>query len=270
VATYLIGDIQGCYGPLSRLLDTIRFDPASDRLWGCGDLVNRGGKSLKVLRLLHGLGGAFRTTLGNHDLHLLASHHGHPDGNVPNREFRKILRSGDRDELVEWLEGMPLAHWFEEHGLLLVHAGVIPQWDLEETLGHAARVSAAIRGTEKTDYFRNMYGPRPRKWRPDRQGWKQLRFLTHVLTQVRFCRADGKLLPNASGPPGTQRKGYLPWFDHAGRRTAGIRIAFGHWAALGLRVRDDIVALDSGCVWGGKLSAFRLEDQQVIQVSAKA
>ncbi len=269
--TYLLGDVQGCYEPLQRLLEKVNFDPASDRLWGCGDLVNRGGQSLEVLRLLHGMGGSFRTTLGNHDLHLLACHYAHPDGHVSkrklsNKEFRAILNAPDRVELMHWLQHMPLAHWFADHQLLLLHAGVIPQWDVQQTLECAGTVESVLRSGKCKKFLRKMYRPAPRRWRQDRSRWKQLRFVTQVLTRLRFCNAKGIVLHYASGPPGSQPKGYVPWFELKKRRTKKVRIAFGHWAALGLRINKKIIALDSGCVWGGKLSAFRLEDEQLFQV----
>ncbi len=271
--TYLLGDVQGCYEPLQRLLEKINFDPASDRLWACGDLVNRGGQSLEVLRLLRGMNGRFRATLGNHDLHLLACHHGCSKGRVSkrelsNKEFRAVLNAPDRLQLMQWLQQMPLAHWFGDHQLLLLHAGVIPQWDLEQTLDCAGTIDSALRqgGSKARKSLRKMYGECPRRWRPDRGKWKQLRFITQVLTRLRFCNADGKVLQGASGPPGSQRRGYLPWFDHERRRTKGIRIAFGHWASLGLHINKEIIALDSGCVWGGQLSALRLEDERLFQV----
>ncbi|NIM69251.1 MAG: symmetrical bis(5'-nucleosyl)-tetraphosphatase [Xanthomonadales bacterium] len=266
MSTYLIGDIQGCYGPLNRMLDRIGFDPATDRLWCCGDLVNRGGKSLKVLRLLHGLGPLVSVTLGNHDLHLLAADHRHPEGDCRNREFAKILRAPERHTLIHWLASQPLAAWSPEFRLLRMHAGVIPQWDWQDTLARAGEVSAVLASPQRGEFLRRMYGNKPRKWRDNRRGWSRLRLICNILTRIRFCDAEGKALFEATGPPGSQPKPYLPWFRHKHRRTRDVTVAFGHWAALGACVRKRYVALDSGCVWGGSLSAFRLEDRKLFQV----
>jgi bis(5'-nucleosyl)-tetraphosphatase (symmetrical) len=269
VATYLVGDIQGCYGPFNRLLDEIRFDPAGDRLWLCGDLVNRGGKSLKVLKLLHGLGPAVSITLGNHDLHLLAADYRHPDGDCRNREFAKILGSSRRAELIEWLAAQPLAAWSEEHQLLRVHAGVIPQWNALDTLRYAGEVSAVLTSPLRPKFLKRMYGNRPDKWKDRRRGWNRLRLISNILTRLRFCDTEGRAAFKLTGPPGSQPEGFLPWFSHRHRKTRKVTVAFGHWAALGLQIKKRYLALDSGCVWGGQLSAVRLEDRALFQVRGK-
>ena len=266
MATYLVGDIQGCLDPLQRLLDSINFDPAADRLWPCGDLVNRGGDSLAVLRLLHSLGPAVHCVLGNHDLHLMADHARNPDKSK-NKEFKKIMKAHDRDTLMAWLSEFPLADWSEEHQLLRVHAGVIPDWDRQTTLDRAEEVHAVLRSGQRATFLRKMYGNRPRRWKDELEGWKRLRVITNILTRMRFCNGDGRYSLNLTGPPRSYRKkGFKPWFKHPHRQTRDVRIAFGHWAALGLRIRKTFLALDSGCVWGGKLSAWRLEDDQLFQV----
>ena len=266
MATYLIGDIQGCYDPLQRLLEKINFDPAGDTLWCPGDLVNRGGKSLQVLRLLEGMGDRFITTLGNHDLYLLAENEKYVDGHSPNPEIKTILQAPDRLKLLEWLQRQPLAHWSGEHQVLMVHAGVIPQWTLEQTLSCAAEVERVLHSTKKRKFFDRMRNSRVRKWRDDRTGWKRRQLISSILTRLRFCDSNGKMLPGASGPPGTQPSPYRPWFRHQHRLTYNITIAFGHWAALGLHVDDYLLGVDSACVWGGRLSAIRLEDRKVYQV----
>lgn len=266
MATYLIGDIQGCYDPLLRLLEKINFDPASDKLWCPGDLVNRGGHSLKVLRLLEGLGHNFIMTLGNHDLYLLAENHRYPGGHSPNPEINAILQASDRLKLLDWLQRQPLAHWSSRHQVLMVHAGVIPQWTLEQTLSCAAEVEGLLQSGKSRKFFDRMHKSRVRKWRNDRTGWKRQQLISSILTRLRFCDHNGKILPSASGPPGTQPPPYRPWFRHQHRQTHNITIAFGHWAALGLHVEDRLLGVDSACVWGGRLSAIRLEDRKVFQV----
>lgn len=269
MSTYLIGDIQGCYDPLQRLLDQISFDPAEDNLWSCGDLVNRGGHSLQVLRLLKSLESSVSVCLGNHDLHLLASHQRHPDGGTQNKEFEAILTAPDCKEMMDWLCSQPLAFWSEEHRLLRVHAGVIPQWDYQAALSAGREVSAVLQSDNRGEFLRRMYGNSPKRWKDDRTGWGRLRLITNILTRLRFCDEEGRGAYRASGPPGSQPSKYKPWYKHKHRRTRDIRIAFGHWAALGLRVKKRYIALDSGCVWGGKLTAFRLEDQAVFQTKCQ-
>jgi len=269
MATYIIGDIQGCYDPLQRLLEKVRFDPAEDRLWTPGDLVNRGGQSLETLRLLESLGNRFRMTLGNHDLYLLRENWKFPEGGSSNREMDIILHAHDRPRLMHWLQNQPLARWSSKHKLLMVHAGVIPQWTVEQTLACAAEVERVLRSEKAGKFFSKMYKNAIRRWRDDRTGWKRRLLINNILTRLRFCDSNGKIIPGASGPPGSQSAPYKPWFEHPLRRTRDVTVAFGHWAALGLYVRDNLIGLDSGCVWGGRLSAVRIEDRQVFQVPGK-
>lgn len=266
MAIYLIGDIQGCHDALQRLLEKIRFDPAADRLWLCGDLVNRGGQSLATLRFLHSVRSAVRTVLGNHDLHLLAADHQHPEGNCRNREFAAILQAPERKLLIDWLSSQPLARWNRRHQLLRMHAGVVPQWDHEQTVRLSDEVSTVLQSPERGRFLERMYGNTPNRWRDDRKGWSRLRLITNILTRIRFCDAEGRALFNLTGAPGSQPKPYLPWFRHKHRKTRKVTVVFGHWAALGLRLKKRYMALDSGAVWGGKLSAVRLEDRAVFQV----
>jgi len=266
VSTYLVGDIQGCYESLQQLLEKIEFDPASDRLWLCGDLVNRGGRSLEVLHLLKSLGESVNITLGNHDLHLLAHYDRYPDGNSGNKEFDAVFADPECDSLMNWLCTQPLACWSEEHRLLRVHAGVIPQWGWQAAISAGEEVSAVLLSDQRSEFFRNMYGNRPRRWREDRDGWKRLRLITNILTRLRFCDEEGRGIYNASGAPGSQPVKYKPWFKHKHRQTRDVTIAFGHWAALGLRVKKRYISMDSGCVWGGKLSALKLEDRALFKV----
>jgi len=266
LATYLIGDIQGCYDPLQQLLQKINFDPAADKLWFCGDLVNRGGQSLQALRLIYSLSDSVSITLGNHDLHLLASYERHPLGNSGNREFDEIFAASECETLMHWLRKQPLAIWSAEHRLLRVHAGVIPQWDWRMAVSAGEEVSAMIQSDQRGEFFGHMYGNKPRLWREERIGWKRLRLITNILTRLRFCDEKGRGNYKASGAPGSQAEHYKPWFKHKHRLTRDVNIAFGHWAALGLRVKKRYISMDSGCVWGGKLSALRLEDHKVFKV----
>ncbi len=266
MATFLIGDIQGCYDPLQRLLEKINFDPAGDSLWCPGDLVSRGGNSLEVLRLLEGLGDNFIMTLGNHDLYLLAENYRFPDGRSPNPEINAILQAPDRLKLLDWMQHQPLARWSAEHRVLMVHAGVIPQWTVEQTLSCAAEVERDLQSGKSRNFFAGMRKSRVRKWRDGRTGWKRRQLISNILTRLRFCDHNGKILTSASGPPGTAPPPYRPWFRHEHRQTRSITIAFGHWAALGLHVEDRLLGVDSACVWGGRLSAIRLEDRKVFQV----
>ncbi len=269
MSTYLIGDVQGCHDALQRLLEKIGFDPTADKLWLCGDLVNRGGQSLEVLRLLSSLQQAVSVTLGNHDLHLLAERQRHPDGGSSNEEFEAIITATDCDALLDWLCTQPLACWSAEHHLLRVHAGVIPQWTWQTAISAGMEVSAVLQSDQRDKFLQKMYGNKPRRWRDDRTGWKRLRLITNILTRLRFCDADGRGAYNSTGPPGSQAENYRPWFKHKHRLTRDVTIAFGHWAALGLRQKKRYIAMDSGCVWGGPLSAVRLEDRSLFQVESE-
>ena len=266
MATYIVGDIQGCYDALQRLLEKIGFDTAADRLWCPGDLVNRGKQSLETLRLLEGLGDRFTMTLGNHDLYLLREHWRFPDGGSANHEIDVILHAPDRERLLEWLQRQPMAWWSDEQQLLMVHAGVIPQWTIEQTLSCAAEVEAVLQSRKAGKFFSKMSKNWVRRWDDELTGWKRLRLISNILTQLRFCDQNGKILASASGPPGSQPPTYKPWFKHKHRQTRGVTIACGHWAALGLRLKKSLLCLDTGCVWGGRLTAIRLEDRQLFQV----
>lgn len=269
MAIYLIGDVQGCHGPLQRLLDKINFDSAADQLWFCGDLVNRGGQSLAVLRLIHQLRHHSIITLGNHDLYLLAESARLPEGNSTNREFDTILQAPDREVLTGWLAQQRFAHWSEEHNILMVHAGVVPQWSAMQTRALAAEVEAVMRSDLSSPFLLGLNSSQTRRWRDDRAGMPRLHLIANILTRIRFCNEQGKVLWNASGPPGSQPRAYLPWFKHRHRATRDVRLVFGHWAALGLRIKKRYIALDSGCVWGGRLSALRLQDEKLFQVPGK-
>ena len=269
MATYVVGDIQGCYDPLQRLLEKVQFDPANDHLWCPGDLVNRGGKSLETLRLLESLGDRFTMTLGNHDLYLLREAWRFPDGGSANHEMDVILRAHDREHLFDWLRRQPMAHWSTEHEVLMFHAGVVPQWTRTQTLACAAEVEMVLRSKKPGKFLSKMNRNTARRWRDDRTGWRRRLLISNILTRLRFCDKNGKILSRASGPPGSQPALYRPWFKHKTRVTRDVNIVFGHWAALGLYQKKRLICLDTGCVWGGRLSALRLEDRQLFQVPGK-
>lgn len=260
---YLIGDLQGCCDALARLLEKIDFSPSRDRLYLLGDLVNRGPDSLTTLRRLQSLGDAASCLLGNHDLHLLATAAG---VRAPHKSdtLDAILQAPDREALLSWVRHQRVA--IHEQGWLMVHAGVVPQWDVAQTLALADEVHALLRGPELAEFLPQMYGNEPDRWRDDLSGVPRLRFIINVLTRIRFCNAKGKLDFKTKEGLGLAPDGYLPWFDLPERRTAGRPIAFGHWSTLGLLHRDDLLSLDTGCVWGGELTAARVADGRVLEI----
>ncbi len=263
MARYAIGDVQGCYDDLCRLLERIDFDDGRDELWFCGDLVNRGPGSLEVLRFVHKLGERARCVLGNHDLHLLAIAHGARDAGTKDT-LDDILAAPDREELLDWLQHRPLI--VRDDGFLLVHAGLPPQWDADFAAARAAEVEAVLRSDLASDYFAAMYGNEPAVWDDTLQGGERWRVITNYLTRMRLCHADGRLDLAYKGPPEGAHDGFLPWFEHEDRRARDVTILFGHWAALqGAVVSDAVIALDTGCVWGGCLRAVRLEDRAVFE-----
>ncbi|MGA7178928.1 MAG: symmetrical bis(5'-nucleosyl)-tetraphosphatase [Thiobacillaceae bacterium] len=264
MTTYVIGDVQGCYTPLRQLLDKVEFDPGPDRLWLVGDLVNRGPESLQVLRYVHDLEDVAVTVLGNHDLHLLGVWAGHRRTHESDTLY-DILDAPDCDVLMHWLRFRPVAHY--EHGVLMTHAGTWPGWTLEQTLGRARELEQALRGDDYPALFERLYGSVPDIWNDDLTGADRLRVITNVFTRMRFCTAEGAMEFHHKGRIGTPPPHLMPWFDVPGRKTAGIPIVFGHWSALGLLLRADILALDTGCLWGGQLTALRLEDRQPVQVT---
>jgi bis(5'-nucleosyl)-tetraphosphatase (symmetrical) len=258
MAQYAIGDLQGCYDPFRRLLDKIAFDPDYDRLWLTGDIVNRGPRSRKTLRFVKSLGDAAITVLGNHDLHLIALANGIQVSGAHYDSLRKILRKSDRDELVNWLRCQRLAYFDAELNTLMVHAGIPPQWTVGKTLKRAAEVEAALQSENYPEFLENMYGNKPAKWVGDLSGYKRLRYIVNALTRLRMLDEKRRIDFSHAGPPDKAAKNLTPWFDVPGARWRGTRIVFGHWSALGLKVEDDLICLDTGCVWGRQLTAVRL------------
>ena len=259
MAHYLIGDVQGCDTPLQRLLDTLAFSPSRDTLWLLGDLVNRGPASAAVLRRLMGYGASARCLLGNHDLHLLAIAHG---VRAPHRSdtLNDVLQAPDRPALLDWLRRQQLALQLDHAGetFLMVHAGVLPSWDAPKTIALAAEMEDVLRGPGLPDFLQRMYGNEPVVWDENLQGDARLRVIVNALTRLRFCTADGEMEFATKEGAGTAPAGYLPWFEVPGRRTSDVTVAFGHWSTLGPVDRPDVQALDTGCVWGGCLTALRL------------
>ena len=268
MALYMIGDVQGCDAALGDLLEKVAFSPSRDRLILLGDLVNRGPASLAVLRRMVALGDAAACLLGNHDLHLLAVSQG---VRKPHRSdtVADILAAPDRDALLDWLRHRPLA--LHEHGVLMVHAGVLPQWTVVQTLVLATEVEKVLQAAEWADFMHQMYGNQPDQWRDGLQGAERLRVIVNALTRLRYCTAQGRMEfdTKAGGLDGAP-PGYMPWFDVPGRQTTGDVVAFGHWSTLGWINRPDVISLDTGCVWGGCLSALRLgagaRERELIQV----
>lgn len=263
MSTYAIGDIQGCQDSFLKLLAAIRFDAAADRLWLVGDLVNRGPDSLAVLRFVRDLGDAAVCVLGNHDLHLLALAEGFGRAHKGDT-LDAVLAAPDRDGLLAWLRGQKLA--WREGDVVMVHAGVLPGWTPDDVMARAAEAEAALQGPHYRDFFAQMYGNAPVAWDEGLQGVERLRVIVNAFTRLRYCSLAGEMEFHHKGAPGTQPAGWLPWFEVPGRRSAQATFVIGHWSTLGLVNRPDLIALDTGCLWGGRITAVRLEDRQVFAV----
>ena len=259
MALYLIGDIQGCDVALQRLLDAVSFSPSRDTLLVLGDLVNRGPDSLAVLRRLMGYEGAARCLLGNHDLHLLTLAYGL---RKPSRSdtLDGVLQASGKRKLIDWLRTRPLAmlETIENKPLLMVHAGVLPAWTAQQTIQLAHEVEAALQSAEIKDFLQHLYGNSPARWDAGLVGYDRLRVVVNALTRLRFCTADGAMEFDSKEGAGAAPAGCMPWFEVPGRQTANVTVAFGHWSTLGHIQRAGVLAMDTGCVWGGCLSALRI------------
>jgi len=267
MAHYAIGDIQGCHAELCQLLDVVGFSPARDRLWLVGDLVNRGPGSLAVLREVMALGDAAVAVLGNHDFHLLTVAAGH---RKPHREdtLDAILAAPDRDALVAWLAARPLV--VAEGDLVMVHAGFLPAWTVAQALLLSHEVQAMLASDRAHAFLGALYGDEPRTWSDDLEGFARLRAVVNACTLLRFCTADGTMEFREKRGPGHVPEGYLPWYAHAHRRSAGATVVCGHWSTLELLLAPNVLMLDSGCLWGGTLTAVRLPDRRVFQVPSRS
>ena len=266
MATIAIGDVQGCYDQLMRLLERAAYDERRDMLWFVGDLVNRGPQSLETLRFVKSLGERQVTVLGNHDLALLVIAEGIKK---PHRgdTFDAVLGAPDRDELLDWLRRQKLMH--AERGCAMVHAGLPPQWSIGQALALAREAERALAGPACREFLNSMYGNEPTRWHDGLDGYDRLRFIINTLTRMRLSTADGTLeFSHKLGLEGIPL-GYMPWYDVPSRASRDTMIIFGHWAARGLLQRDDVICLDSGCVWGRALSALRLEDRQLFQCDCR-
>ncbi len=268
MAVYAVGDIQGCYKPLRKLLDKINFDPTVDRLWCVGDLVNRGPDSLRTLRFLKELGPAFTSVLGNHDLHFVALSTGAHDGGK-KKTLKKLLNAPDCEELCEWVRHLPIIHHETlktdrgKEAFLMVHAGFAPGWSLKQILGYASEIENALQGDNYQKFLSKMYGDQPDIWHEELDGMKRLRVLTNYFTRIRFCNPEAQLNLALKTGANTAPKGYKPWYQFQ-KLNKDLSILFGHWATLnGVTDMENVYALDTGCVWGRCLTALRLEDKQI-------
>ena len=258
MAVYAIGDVQGCYTPLQQLLSRLQFNPAQDCLWFTGDLVNRGAQSLEVLRFVKDLGERAVCVLGNHDLHLLAVAAG--AANTLKRDtLDEILSAHDRGELLHWLRSRPLLHHDPALGYTLIHAGLLPPWDLAQAQRLAQEAETVLRSDKHQDFFHHMYGDLPDHWNENLRGFDRLRVIVNTFTRLRYCDLNGHMDLRPKGPPGSQPPNLLPWFQIPGRHSRELKIIFGHWSELGPWQGNGVIGLDSGCLWGHTLTAVRLD-----------
>ncbi|HHB91717.1 MAG TPA: symmetrical bis(5'-nucleosyl)-tetraphosphatase [Thioploca sp.] len=264
MSTYAIGDIQGCYDDLQHLLELINFNLSQDTLWFTGDLVNRGQKSLEVLRFVKNLEERAVVVMGNHDLHLLAVAYG--DSKLKRKDtLANILDAPDREELLQWLRNRPFIYYDTDFKSVIVHAGLHPYWNLAQALQYANEVETAVQGDQYQQFFINMYGDKPNQWSEELQGWDRLRFISNCFTRLRYCNENGKLnLKKKDSPIFISNIGQQPWFIWPNNRN--VQVIFGHWAALGYYDNYNVYAIDSGCVWGGSLTALRIEDKKVFSL----
>ena len=271
MSVWAIGDLQGCYAPLQRLLERIRFDPAVDKLWFCGDLVNRGGESLETLRLLYSLRANAVTVLGNHDLSLLSIGERRPDEQRKvNPDLQRVLFAEDAPMLLAWLRKQPLLHADRELGWMMIHAGLAPKWTTSLAEKHAREIEQKLCGDGYRKLLKNMYGDQP-AWSPQLTGNERDRAIINVFTRMRYCSPRGRIAFEEKGVPGTQQAGLYPWYAVPGRAERDLKIVCGHWSALDLFIGHGVHAIDTGAVWGGKLTALQLDSDElrVVQVAGR-
>ena len=263
MATYAIGDVQGCYDELKALLTQINFNSDRDKLWFCGDLVNRGPESLKTLRFIRSLQDNAITVLGNHDLHLLATAYDHQRPGKKDT-FDALLKAHDAKDLLNWLRHQPLIFFDEEKNISLLHAGIHPEWSIKKALQLAKEVEQVLQSEQHIDFYKHMYGDKPFNWEESLSGWARHRFITNILTRLRYCDLQGKPALNAKGPPGSQAEHLYPWYEVPNRQSQQDTIIFGHWSTLphaGLKSINNTYAIDSGCLWGGTLTAMLIDER---------
>lgn len=260
MAVYAIGDLQGCYDSYRRLLDKINFDPDSDRIWLTGDLVNRGRKSLKTLRYVFKHADSMQTVLGNHDLALLKASLANPKRGPAS--LRKILLAPDRDELLNWLRQRPLLHYDRKLNTALVHAGVVPEWSIGNALSRAAEAEAVLAGEDYVGFLKELFGDKPDRWSRRLRGHDRIRFIINVFTRLRMVKTNGRIDLSHKGPPHKAHGPLIPWFDVRHRKTESTRIVFGHWSSLGYVNEPNLLSIDTGCVWGRRLTAVRLDARE--------
>lgn len=263
MATYAIGDVQGCFDELKALLTQINFNSDHDQLWFCGDLVNRGPKSLETLRFIRSLEDNALTVLGNHDLHLLATAFDHQQPGKKDT-FDSMLNADDADELFDWLRRRPLLHHDAEKNITLLHAGIHPHWSISKAQQLANEMEQVLQSDNHINFYKHMYGDKPFTWDDELTGWPRYRFITNILTRLRYCDKDGKPSLGAKGEPGSQADHLIPWYQVPGRKSKNDTIIFGHWSTLphaGFSGINNAYAIDSGCLWGGALTAMRIDVQ---------
>jgi bis(5'-nucleosyl)-tetraphosphatase (symmetrical) len=266
MSVWAIGDLQGCYAPTQRLLEKIAFDPARDRLWFCGDLVNRGGESLETLRLVHSLRANAVSVLGNHDLSLLAiAERREEDQRKVNADLQRVLFAPDRDVLIDWLRTQPLLHADRDLGWMMIHAGLAPKWTTQMAEKHAREVESKLRNDGYRKLFKQMYGDRP-AWSPTLNGLDRDRAIINIFTRMRYCTPRGRIAFEEKNTPGTQLPGLYPWYEVPGRAERDLKIVCGHWSALGLFIGHGVHAIDTGAVWGGKLTALQLDAEEELRI----
>jgi bis(5'-nucleosyl)-tetraphosphatase (symmetrical) len=270
MAVYAIGDVQGCYDELIKMLDRVKFDPAKDQIWLAGDLVNRGPKSLEVLRLAKQLGNSCVSVLGNHDLHLLANAAGVVEFHHHMDTIKQVLDAPDCNELMHWLLQQPLFYHDAELKFSMVHAGLPPEWGIDEALLRAAEVEAVLKSDDWQQFFEHMYGNKPKRWSADLTGWDRLRFITNCFTRLRYCHEDGRLALKFKGAPEDKPMNQRPWFEMPNRSSVDDRIIFGHWSTLGIGQYGNVFSLDSGAVWGDTLTAVRIDQQPYEWITVEA
>lgn len=260
MAVYAIGDVQGCYDELMRMLDLVNFEPSQDQVWLAGDLVNRGPKSAEVIRFAIEQGDdVVKAVLGNHDLHLLAYSVGVTKHNHYMDTLESVLKAEDSDELLFWLRHQPLFHHDRDIGFSMVHAGLPPKWTIKKAVKRAKEVEFVLQGDNWREFFKYMYGNQPDSWSKDLEGWDRLRYITNCFTRLRYCHLDGRLALKYKGEPVNKPLGQKPWFEMPERRSHADKIVFGHWSTLGTGRYSNAFSLDSGAVWGEQLTALRID-----------